>query len=246
MSSDALSSSISPDINYDYEDILIDAWNSLSDVETFLAKYNHENGYKDPVTNTKLRIGNTIYFPRTSSGETYYDAFVIVGFDLEHNRTASDGTVYDNGYGIFLMTSSFYTSAVYGSNSSTGGYLDSYLHKTTLPSIVSDFTKIMGSHIIERNVLLSSSNDSSGATNYTWTTSKATVLSVTQYNGDLTGYGNKYDIGEANYKLPYFNYPSISTIGWFRNLSGYLNSSYQAYALNNGNISSKNILHQGV
>ena len=53
---------------------------------------------------TPAKLGNYIQF--------YYDSrfsaeWEIAGFNCEHNQTAADGTVYDNGYGILLIPKTY-------------------------------------------------------------------------------------------------------------------------------------------
>ena len=94
MSSDAITGIESSIDNYDTRTI-IDLY-SISDVDTFLSRFNHENNYSDG--SISLCLGNTI---RLFDG-TYNALWQIAGFDVESNRVASDNTTYDNGYGIML------------------------------------------------------------------------------------------------------------------------------------------------
>ena len=66
-------------------------------MNTFFSRFNRSTVYKDG--NTKLRVGNYV----TIQDGTYNAVWEIAGFDMEHNQTAADGTVYDNGYGICMI-----------------------------------------------------------------------------------------------------------------------------------------------
>lgn len=95
-----------------------------------------------------------------------------------------------------------------------GGYNASNMHTTVLPEVVTNLNNVLGSHIVNRNVLLSNGIDSSNSSHsngYTWTTADATLMSIRQMNGSYSQYTNQYDEGEANYKLPVFNYDTPST-----------------------------------
>ena len=106
-----------------------------------------------------------------------------------------------------LTTAAWNTSA-----STSGGYLNSSIHKTTLPTIANNLKKVLGTHLINRNVLLSSSINSNGyANNYKWTTAYATLMSIGQLTGTFEKNKNKYDDGEANYKLPLFDHMDYKT-----------------------------------
>ena len=66
--------------------------NSESDADIFFARFSHENNYTDG--DTKLNLGDHIIFNDAP--------WQIAGFDCEYNRTATDQTVYNNGYGIMI------------------------------------------------------------------------------------------------------------------------------------------------
>ena len=68
-------------------------WSSTADVDNFLYSCCHDTGY----------YGATIGSYVTINDGTYNKEWIIAGFDCEHNKTASDGTPYDNGYGIFMI-----------------------------------------------------------------------------------------------------------------------------------------------
>ena len=192
------------DPNTRYESKDLGTWSSTSDVDIFMAAYNHENNY------TGLSLGNYV----TIQDGTHNAVWEIAGFDMEHNQTAADGTTYDNGYGICMIPK---TSITIGRNkdvwnttdTTSGGYKSSYMHTTTLPTVVTNLKTVLGTHVVNRNVLLSSSvsKSNNGMSNaYTWTTADATLMSVGQMSGTFASHSNRYDDGEANYKLPLFNY----------------------------------------
>ena len=184
------------DPNTRYESKNLGTWSSTSDVDTFMSKYNHANNY------TGLSLGNYV----TIQDGTYNTQWVIAGFDMEHNQTAADGTTYDNGYGICMIPKTYIAIGAWGKVPS-GGYKSSTMHTSTLPTVVTNLKNVLGTHIVNRNVLLSSQVSSSKYSyGYTWTTADATLMSAGQFTGTFASYRNKYDDGEANYKLPLFNY----------------------------------------
>lgn len=178
-------------------------------MDTFLNKFNHDTNYQDG--DTKLRVGNLV----TILDGTYNAVWEIAGFDMESNQDAADGTVYDNGYGICLIPKTQLTTAQWNTSKTLeGGYNASNMHTTVLPEVVTNLNNVLESHIVNRNVLLSNGIDSSNnsySNGYTWTTADATLMSVRQMNGGYRQYTNQYDEGEANYKLPVFNYDTPST-----------------------------------
>ena len=210
------------DPNTRYESKDLGTWSSLADVDAFMSIYNYDSNYKDG--DTLLSLGNYV----TIQDGTYNVQWVIAGFDMEHNQTAADGTVYDNGYGICMIPKTSVTTAKWTSSTTSGGYKSSYIHTTTLPTVVTNLKTVLGTHVVNRNVLLSSSvgSTNTGSTAYTWTTADATLMSVGQCTGTFASHNNKYDDGEANYKLPLFNYEDYVTGSsfWWRGVGNTLSA----------------------
>ena len=188
-------------------------------MDNFCNTYNHTNGYNG------LKLGQRI---KINDG-TYNEDWYIAGFDMEHNRYASDNTLYNNGYGICLIPKSNLTEDKWYNSAVSGiavPYIRSIIHTSTLPTIANNLKNVLGSHLINRNVLLSSGLDSSVESkeygncvnSYTWTTSYCTLMSLQQvsgfgmytYNTSASGSHminyDKYGIGEANYMLPLFSF----------------------------------------
>ena len=212
-------------------------WTSVSDVDKFFAKYNNANGYKS--TTRPLRLGDYV----TIQDGTYNAQWMIAGFDMEAGRAAADGTTYNNGYGICFVPKTQVTTATWNaSNTLDGAYKSSTIHTSYLPGIVTKLQGVLGSHLIQRNVLLSNSVDGSYHSNaYTWTTAYATLMSIGQMNGSFAANTNKYDDGEANYKLPVFNFMEFKTGSafWSRGVWGDGNSAWRVYG--GGSVSTSNV-----
>lgn len=209
-----------------YTSTNLGTWSSASDVDTFFSRFNRSTAYKDG--NTKLRVGNYV----TIRDGTYNSVWEIAGFDMENNQDAADGTVYDNGYGICMIPQTQLTTGQWNtSNTTAGGYKSSYMHTTVLPGIVTKLKTILGSHMVNRNVLLSSSISGNNANAYTWTTAYATLMSIGQMNGTFAANNTKYDDGEANYKLPIFNSKDFKTGSafWSRGVD-YSNYAWYVYS----------------
>lgn len=237
-----------PNTEYDYPKSTIATFNSETDVAQFLNRYNHDNKYYGLKLGMYIQINDGIY----------NEKWKIVGFDCEYNRDAIDGSTYDNGYGICLLADNDYG---YGENKSkmpsvpynTGSnkpYISSTIRTQTLPTIANNLKNVLGSHLIERNVLLGSKLvQDKGTTAYTWTKDYCTLMTIWQTFGseeesagkfgtyDNADY-NKYDIGEANYKLPIFNYESkfFNDPGiWYRGttiIKKYNSDEYAQHAIN--------------
>ena len=202
--------------NTRYKSQNLGTWSNTADVDNFLYSCCHDTGY----------YGATIGSYVTIKDGTYNKEWVIAGFDMEHNHRASDGNIKDNGYGICLIPKKSLGRYKWDSNSTEKGYGGSEINKNTLPVVANNLRKVLGNHLVQRNVLLSNSIDSSFFANgYAWTTAYCTLMSMGQVTGTFASNKNKYDDGEANYKLPLFNYESWSfdEWAWLRGLYGNFN-----------------------
>ena len=200
--------------NTRYKSQNLGIWSSVEDVDNFLYSCCHDTGY----------YGATIGSYVTIKDGVYNKQWVIAGFDCEKNHRASDGSIKDNGYGICLIPKKSLDNTWWNYSSHiVDGYNDSTINKTTLPTVANNLKKVLGNHLIQRNVLLSNGKNSDyHANRYIWTTAYCTLMSMGQITGTFASNTNKYDDGEANYKLPLFNYEtwSFNDIAWLRGLYG--------------------------
>ena len=162
---------------------------NISDADDFCSKYNHDNNYKG------LKVGQYIQLIGDLGGT---DTYIIAGFDLEHNRYASDGSLYDNGYGIFLISREWLNQGNWRNSSGAGAFIDSKARSRT-DYATNNLKYYLGNHLVERNVLYSSSVDQNTGkpTGYTWTKDYITTASINQIMGT-----SNLDDGEANYRFP--------------------------------------------
>ena len=149
---------------------------------------------------------------------------------MEHNHKASDGNTKDNGYGIGLIPKKSLGDYAWDNGSTSNGYKGSDINISTLPTVANNLKKVLGDHLVLRNVLLSSAKNSRYYTSaYAWTTAYCTLMSMGQVTGKFASNRNKYDDGEANYKLPLFNYEtwSFDAWAWSRCIYGYDGYGYR-------------------
>ena len=128
--------------------------------------------------------------------------YVIVGFDLEANNLATDGSSANNGYGVYLITPTWARQCSW-SNSATipEPYINSNIRNGSSVDTPYDdsYRDLIGDHLVERNVLVSSSVDptSGKPTSYSW--SKESITVPTMHNMTGESYA---DDGELNFLLP--------------------------------------------
>ena len=196
--------------NYDPSNTLIATFNSFTDTNNFCNTYNHSNNYNG------LKLGQRIQI----NDGTYNKAWYIAGFDCEYNNVASDCTIKNNGYGISLIPTTSLMSAQWNTSSDiSGGYISSTMHTSTLPTVANNL----------KNVLLSSSANTRGATAHTWTTSYCTLISRTQLEGFYRVMSEqKYNVGEAWYQIPLFKFILTTFLidSWMRDISSNTSADY--------------------
>ena len=205
---------------------------STTDADNFCNKYNHANNYNGLALGQRIKIN-----------DGYNTIWLIAGFDCEYNHIASDGTIKDNGYGICLIPENGLLLAAWDETYGNQLYINSTQHTATLPEIATNLRIVLGTHLISRRVLLSSSaqinsNNYVFSNAYTWTSAYCTLMSGCQVTGTTAMYYNKYDDGEANYKLPLFNYIDYrsSLKYWLRGYNLYGSRSVYAYYVGNTGI----------
>ena len=188
-------------------------WTSLSQVNSFLSEYTNGNDYRGN-SHAPLSLGNYV----TIQDGTYNSAWVIVGFDTEDDR----GDNANSGKGISMIPYIYkdtMKSYMNSSNVTTGGYQGSYMHNTTLPAIATKLNNILGSHMITRRILTSNAVANGASSGWSWESQKLSLLSEVQVYGSVV-WGSGYDVGEACYKLPIFNYVGHSSFSrdnfWLR------------------------------
>lgn len=201
--------------NFDaYSYSSLGTWSSEADCNNFFKTYTAENGWAG------LKLGNYVKIQDGSFNRQW----MIAGFNCELNRTAATGQSYNNGYGIMLTPADnvlYLTDGVQWntSKSFTGGYAASNAN-TKCTDTYNVLKPICGYHIVSRRVYLSNGVDSTTlkANSATSTTRYLTLISLNQIGRSSN---NIYDTGEANYKLPVFNYHTVnfsSKMYWTRNI----------------------------
>ena len=231
--------------NKEYQKIDIQKWTDTNDVDWFFGQFNHNNNYTNSFgQHLKLGMGIVI------QDGTYNATWDIAGFDMETSHRAADGTTVDNGYGIYLLPrTSLGNSQMWGTyNQMPAGYLGCTPMQNTLADIQSKLEAVLGDHLVNRKVYLSTAANDNGSTAGKWTNAKLTLMSLTQLDGRGWGsVGSHYcahDVGEATQKLPLFNYERYwlpyREWYWTRGLYGKLywdNTTYGAWHVDpNGSI----------
>ena len=112
-------------------------------------------------------------------------------------------------------------------NDTTGGYYNSYMHQSVIPTIDTNLATILGNHLLARRALLSNAMNkdlTSGAgagwmgstTGWDWYTVKSCLMSEVAVYGSKVFSSSFHDIGEDCERLPIFQFKGHSyTRQWF-------------------------------
>lgn len=229
-------------------------WESLADVESFLALHEVSTGKF-----TDLFLGD--YF-QIKDG-TYNNYWMVAGFGTEIRNGASG--VLTNNHHVTLIPTTYVTTAKMNSTSTTGvsqnpdnpfysitggtetakyqGYRGSDMAQITLPAIDAALQNVLGTHLLERNVFMTDTINASipsaagtglngAATGAGWYKAKSALMSEVQIFGSTAAGSSYLDVGEGKEKLPIFNFINYGIyIGrhlWLRAVSSAANFAFMS------------------
>ena len=188
---------------------------SLSAVEQFLSDHGVSTGlFKD------LYIGD--YF-KIQDG-TYNVEWEIAGFDTYLHKGDSDFTTH---HLALIPKTNLTTSKMNDTDDTTGGYANSYMHKTVIPAVDANLTKVLGNHLLSRRAYLTTtvnkdiaSNAGAGwkgaSTAGDWFTVKSCLMSEVAVYGSTIFSSSFFDTAEDCERLPIFQFKGHSySRQWF-------------------------------
>lgn len=132
-------------------------------------------------------------------------------------------------------------------NTTEGGYLNSYMHQTVLPCYASSLKTALNNHLLSYKTILSSNVNAatpsmagaglSGASiTREWTTVELQLMNEIQIYGSMVWSSSAYEVGIDNRKFPVFNF--ISSVQYGRGsfaLRSVASATYFAYCNDSGN-----------
>ena len=190
-------------------------FSSISAVESFLTTHKVSSGVFED-----LYLGD--YF-RLQDG-TYNVEWEIAGFDTYYQK---GDTAFTNHHIALIPKTNLLTSKMNDTNDTTGGYYNSYMHQSVIPTIDTNLATILGNHLLARRALLSNAMNkdlTSGAgvgwvgstTDWDWYTVKSCLMSEVAVYGSKVFSSSFHDIGEDCERLPIFQFKGHShTRQWF-------------------------------
>ena len=188
---------------------------SLSAVEQFLSDHGVSTGLFND-----LYIGD--YF-KIQDG-TYNVEWEIAGFDTYLHKGDSDFATH---HLALIPKTNLTTSKMNDTDDTTGGYANSYMHKTVIPAVDANLTKVLGNHLLSRRAYLTTtvnkdiaSNAGAGwkgaSTAGDWFTVKSCLMSEVAVYGSTIFSSSFYDTAEDCERLPIFQFKGHSySRQWF-------------------------------
>ena len=188
---------------------------SLSAVEQFLSDHGVSTGLFND-----LYIGD--YF-KIQDG-TYNVEWEIAGFDTYLHKGDSDFTTH---HLALIPKTNLTTSKMNDTDDTTGGYANSYMHKTVIPAVDANLTKVLGNHLLSRRAYLTTtvnkdiaSNAGAGwkgaSTAGDWFTVKSCLMSEVAVYGSTIFSSSFFDTAEDCERLPIFQFKGHSySRQWF-------------------------------
>lgn len=206
---------------------------SLSAVEQFLSDHGVSTGiFKD------LYIGD--YF-KIQDG-TYNVEWEIAGFDTYLHKGDS---VFATHHLALIPKINLIQSKMNDTDDTTGGYANSYIHKTVIPAVDANLTKVLGNHLLSRRARLTTavnkdiaSNAGAGwkgaSTAGGWFTVKSCLMSEVAVYGSTIFSSSFCDTGEDCERLPIFQFKGHSYFKQWTWLRDVASASNFAVATGNG------------
>lgn len=158
-------------------------------------------------------VGYYIRANTTVNGTTSSVDYMIAAYNL-YKFNGDTGISYNH----FALVPRYAmgTAQMNSTNTTTGGYVGSAMHKTVLPTYVTAIKNALGSsHIATYRSLLTNSIEASkpsggysgwsgASNNWAWTDTTLRLMSEPEVYGGIVFSSSGYDIGEAKTQLPLF------------------------------------------
>lgn len=202
---------------------------SSANIASFLEEHEVSSGKF-----TDLYIGDQI----TIQDGTYNAVWLIAGFDTEYNK---GDTAFTTHHITLIPKTPLYNAAMNSTDTTTGGYKGSAMHTSEMPSLNTKLQNALGSHLLTHRVIVSNAVNTEAASGgmstwkgaasgWEWLDVKAVLPSEAQIYGGKVWGSSGFDTGEANQKLPIFNFINPVQFSrwyfWLRSVAGGANFCY--------------------
>ena len=171
---------------------------SIPDVPCFVEQTG-DDGTKSLVESTQTVMYNT--------------KFRIAGLDTYLN---TGDTAFTAHHAVIVPDENIGTNRMNGTNSTTGGYVSSFMFASVLPVYNTHFSAKLNNHLLSHREILSNSVTGNQASGWAWANVKINLMSEPEVYGSNL-WGNKYDAGVNYRQFPLFRIASkyICNRNWY-------------------------------
>ena len=135
---------------------------------------------------------------------TYNTKFRIAGLDTYLN---TGDTAFTAHHAVIVPDENIGTNRMNGTNSTTGGYVSSFMFASVLPVYNTHFSAKLNNHLLSHREILSNSVTGNQASGWAWANVKINLMSEPEVYGSNL-WGNKYDAGVNYRQFPLFRIAS--------------------------------------
>ena len=159
---------------------------------------------------TGLYVGDEI----TIQDGTYNAVWLIAGFDTEYNK---GDTAFTTHHITLIPKTPLYSDQMNSTDTTAGGYKGSAMHTTKLPALATKLQTALGAHLLTHRAIISNAVNTEAApggssiwkgmaSGWEWTDVKCVLPTEAQVYGGTVFSSSGWDTGEAEQKLPVFNF----------------------------------------
>ena len=144
---------------------------------------------------------------------TYNTKFRIAGLDTYLN---TGDTAFTAHHAVIVPDGTIGTNRMNGTNTTTGGYVGSFMFASALPVYNTHFSAKLNNHLLSHREILSNSVTENQASGWAWADVKINLMSEPEVYGSNL-WGNKYDAGVNYRQFPLFRIASkyICNRNWY-------------------------------
>ena len=135
---------------------------------------------------------------------TYNTKFRIAGFDTYLN---TGDTAFTQHHAVIVPDGVIGNNRMNGTNTTTGGYVGSFMFASVLPVYNTHFSAKLNNHLLSHREILSNSVTGNQSSGWAWADVKINLMSEPEVYGSNL-WGNKYDAGVNYRQFPLFRIAS--------------------------------------
>lgn len=180
---------------------------TLSSFISWLYNKVSNNDFSDLYLGDYFPVTITTTFPDSTTKTESLD-LMIAGFNYYYN---TGDTVLNKPHLVLIPRGAGFatTAKMNETNTTSGGYLNSYMHQILLPHYAESLSTVLNNHLLSHRSLLSNAVNSSGVTSgWSWATVRLQLMNEIQIFGAKIWGNGGHEAGVDNKMLPVFSFIS--------------------------------------